>query len=289
MQNAILRASRKFLVPLILMSGFAATAASAADLGIVTTGPTTLTVGVAATFTHTATDYVFPLPPNVPEKIVSTGTSNLGALTSSGTGWTCGSGTCTRATAIAVNNSFPVVTVTVTPTAAGPFKICGTVSFTPNAATQPDQNAANNQHCVKGDVKPGSTKAPDVAIKKGISGTPQVPGTFHFVLATFNNGPGSVGSGGVKVVDTIDPNFAIGAINAPGWNCPSPSGQTVTCTYIGSPVGQSQPFPQIQIEVKPKKKGSYRNLAGITYFPPSGQSGETVLNNNSAAISFTVN
>ena len=285
---SIHHASRNFLVPLAIVAGLVTTAASAADLANNTGGPTTLTVGVPATFTMIAGINTLALPSNVPEKIDITTTANLGSLSATGPGWGTCTTTCNRMTAITAIAMFPTLTVTTTPTAAGPFKICGTISFVPNSSTLPDTFSGNDQSCVSGTVNPGA-KPPDVAIKKGINGTPHVPGTFHFVLATVNYGPGSVGSGGVKVVDTIDPNFSIGAINnLPNWNC-AVSGQTVTCTYIGPAVGASQPFPQISIEVKPQHKGNYKNTASITYYPPSGSPGETVLGNNSATIPVVVN
>lgn len=282
---------RNLILPMAVAANLFAGGAQAADLGIVATGPTLLTVGVASTFTLTVTDYVFPLPP-VQTKVVASGTANVGTPSQTGPApWSCTGTTCTRSTAIAVGSSFPATTVMVTPTAAGPFKVCGSVSFTPNASTQPDQNAANDQNCVQGQVKPGAPKPPDLAIKKSIVGTPAFPGSAIFILQPVNLGPGVVNAGQAKVTDNLDPaafSAPVIFLTSAGWNCGATVGLAVSCTNTTA-VNASTPFPQIKFQVKTRHKGSFKNKAGIAFLPAAGQSGETVLNNNSATIGFTIN
>ena len=291
MQNILGRASRKFMLPLIMAAGLATTAASAADLANNTGGPTTLTVGVPATFTMIGGINTLSLPANVPVKISITTTANLGSLSATGPGWGSCTTVCTRGTAITAIALYPTLTVTTTPTAPGPFKICGTISFVPNASTQPDMFHANDQSCVSGTVNPGALVPPDLAIKKSLVGTATFPGSATFVLAAFNLGPVVVNNGQAKITDSLDPGAFAGSVSfllSAGWNCSATVGLNISCLNNGGPQGVGA-FPQIKFTVKTKMKGNFKNQGKVTYLPASGHPAETVLGNNTATIPFTIN
>lgn len=292
MQNSPGRASRKFMLPLILAAGLAATGASAADLANNTGGPTTLTVGVPATFTMIVGINTLALPANVQKKIAITTSANLGSLSATGPGWGSCTTLCTRTSpAISAISLFPTLTVTVTPTAPGPFQICGTVSYVPNSSTTPDTFPNNDQSCVMGTVNPGAQVPPDLAIKKGLVGTATYPGTATFALGAFNQGPAVVNSGQVKITDSLNPAAFTGPVTfglSAGWNCSATVGLNISCINTGGPQGVGA-FPQIQFTVKTKKKGNFRNQGKVTYFPSGGQPAETALGNNTATIGFTIN
>lgn len=291
MQNIFGRASRKFMLPLIMAAGLATTAASAADLANNTGGPTTLTVGVPATFTMIAGINTLSLPANVPQKLVITTTANLGSLSATGPGWGSCTTVCTRSTAIAAIAMFPTLTVTTTPTAPGPFKICGTISYVPNPTTTADTFPNNDQSCVTGTVKPGAQVPPDLAIKKSLVGTATNPGSATFVLAAANQGPVVVNNGQAKITDSLDPGAFTGSVTfllSAGWNCSATVGLNISCLNNGGAQGVGA-FPQIRFTVKTKKKGNFKNQGTVTYIPSGGQPAETVLGNNTATIPFTIN
>ena len=292
MQNILRRASRKFMLPLVMAAGLAATAASAADLANNTGGPTTLTVGVPATFTMIAGINTQALPANVQKKIVITTSANLGSLSATGPGWGSCTTLCTRSsptiTAIAM---FPTLTVTTTPTAPGPFTICGTISFVPNTSTQPDTFPNNDQSCVNGTVNPGAQVPPDLAIKKGLVGTAIYPGLATFVLGAFNQGPVVVNNGEAKITDSLNPAAFTGPVTfllSAGWDCSGTVGLNISCFNNGGAQGVGA-FPQIKFTVKTAKKGNFKNQGKVTYIPSGGQPAETVLGNNTATIGFTIN
>lgn len=292
MQNSLGRASRKFMLPLIMAAGLATTAASAADLANNTGGPTTLTVGVPATFTMIAGINTLALPANVQKKIVITTSANLGSLSATGPGWGSCTTLCTRSSpAIAAIAMFPTLTVTTTPTAPGPFKICGTISYVPNSSTLPDTFPNNDQSCVTGTVNPGAQVPPDLAIKKGLVGTATYPGSATFVLGAFNQGPVVVNNGQAKITDSLDPGAFTGPVTfllSAGWNCSATVGLNISCLNNGGAQGVGA-FPQIKFTVKTKMKGNFKNQGEVTYIPSGGQPAETVLGNNTALIPFTIN
>lgn len=132
-----------------------------------------------------------------------------------------------------------------------------------------------------------SPHKPDLAIKKGIIGSPTNPGAAVFVINAFNQGPGAVNPGQAKITDNLDSTAfhpAVSFTTSSGWNCSATVNLAVSCTNTGT-IAPSSPFPQIKFQVKTKKKGSFRNQADIVYVP----GGETVLNNNSALIPFNIN
>lgn len=291
MRNSLGPASRNYIFPLILASGLAATAANAADLANNTGGPTTLTVGVPATFTMIAGINTLALPANVQKQMAISTTANLGVPSATGPGWGSCTTFCTRtAPAISAIAMFPTLTVTVTPTAAGPFKICGKISYVPNSSTPPDTFPNNDQSCVSGIVNPGQQPPPDLAIKKGLVGTATFPGSATFVLGAFNQGPTVVNNGQAKVTDSLDPSAFTGPVtflSTSGWNCSATVGLNISCVNNGGPQGVGA-FPQIKFKVKTKKKGNFKNQGKVTYVPSGGQPAETALGNNTATLPFTI-
>jgi len=292
MQNILGRASLKFMLPLITAASLATTPASAVDLANNTGGPTTLTVNVPQTFTMIAGINTQALPASVQKKIKITTSLNLGSLSATGSGWGSCTTVCARtAPIISAIASFPTLTVTVTPTAPGPFKICGTISFVPNPSTGPDTLPANDQSCVSGTVNPGALLPPDLAIKKALVGMPTFPGSATFRLTSFNGGPVVVNNSQAKITDSLDPGAFTGPVtflSSVGWNCSATVGLNISCLKTGGPQGVGT-FPLIIFTVKTKMKGNFKNQGKVTYIPSGGQPAETVLGNNTDLIAFTIN
>jgi len=284
--------SSQLILALLIAASFSTTEASAADLANNTGGPTTLTVGVPALFTMNAGINTLTLPANVQKKIVITTTTNLGTPAASGFGWVCVPATvCTRtAPAISAVSFFPPLDVVITPIASGPFKICGTISYIPNASVPPDMFPPNNKSCVSGIVNPVVSDPPNLRIKKQLIQA-TFPGMATFQIGVSNTTSVIVGSGQAKVTDSLDPGAFTALVPplpvSPGWNCSATVGLNVSCINI-IPQG-SGAFPPITLKAITKMKGNFKNKASVTYLPLPGQPAEINLIDNTILIPFTIN
>jgi uncharacterized repeat protein (TIGR01451 family) len=155
---------------------------------------------------------------------------------------------------------FPPINIHGTANAIGQFSNCATIQF--HGAIDP--NAANNTSCAPFVVAGHATI--DLGVKKSVASSPvPIGGPVTFTLTPFNNGPGTVGSGGVGAVVTDQvPAGVSPLITASGtnWNC-TVAGQNVTCTYVGPPVGPGQLLPKITIQGIAHTPGAWDNCAGI--------------------------
>jgi hypothetical protein len=180
--------------------------------------------------------------------------------------------------------------VGITPIASGPFQICGTISYIPNASVPPDMFPPNNKSCVSGIVKPVVSDPPNLRIKKQLIQA-TFPGTATFQIGVSNTTSVIVGSGQAKVTDSLDPN-AFTALVPPvpvslGWNCSATVGLSISCLNT-SPQGSGS-FPVITFQATTKTKGNFKNKASVTYFPLPGQPAEINLIDNTILIPFTIN
>lgn len=287
--------SSQLILALLIAASFSTTEASAADLANNTGGPTTLTVGVPASFTMNAGINTLTLPASVQKKILITTSPNLGGLSALGVLWNCITNVCTRTVpAISAGSFFPQLTVTTTPTVAGLFTICGTISYIPNPSVPPDTFPANNQSCVSGTVKPApSAFPPNLLIKKQLMPLypATFPGTATFQIGVANTTSVTVGPGQAKVIDNLDPGAFTALVPpvplSPGWNCGATMGLNVSCINIFPQA--SGAFPPITFKAITKMKGNFKNKASVTYLPLPGQPAETNLIDNTILIPFTIN
>ena len=291
MLNKSGRMSSQLILPLLIAVGFATTEASAADLANNTGGPTTLTVGVPALFTMNAGINTLALAANVQKKIVITKTANLGTPAASGLGWVCSSTVCTRTLpSIAATAMFPQLDVIITPIASGPFQICGTISYIPNAAHPPDMFPPNNKSCVSGIVKPVISSPPNLRIKKQQLNQATFPGMATFQIQASNTTSVIVGPNQAKITDNLDPSAFTVLVPpipvSPGWNCNATVGLNISCSNLSAQGSGS--FPAITFQAITKVKGNFKNQAKVTYIPLPGQPAETNLSDNIYLIPFTI-
>ena len=174
------------------------------DLAISKTHTGNFTQGQAgATYTISVSN-VGSAPTTGPVTVVDILPSGLTATALSGTGWTCtlSSLTCTRNDVLAVNASYPAVTLTVNVDANAPASVINTATVSGGG----DNSLANN---TSGDVTSVSTTAPAVTINQASSQTDPTnvsPINFTVIFSTsvtgFNSGGVIVGgtAGGTKSV-----------------------------------------------------------------------------------------
>ena len=86
----------------------------------------------------------------------------------------------------------------------------------------------------------------------------------NFQILVTNAGPSSVGGAqGVFVTDTLPAAFGgLVLASGTGWTC-SVSGLTVTCHYVGAPVGPGGNLPPISVTATAMKQGAYSNCASV--------------------------
>jgi uncharacterized repeat protein (TIGR01451 family) len=153
----------------------------------------------------------------------------------SGTGWTCqagpivgpGSFTCTSAGSLAVSNSqtFPPITLNVTPTAAG--TVVNTISASgggaPNTATASDTTV----------IAPPAVP-PTLTLQKSHNGDFTVGTTGTFLLVAGNTGTVAT-AGTITLTDTLPAGLTYAGATGTNWTCPAASSsQTITCTYTAA-------------------------------------------------------
>ena len=239
-------------------------------------GGGTYTAGQAATFTLGVTNaassnamsagvgltVIDTLPPNFVAPITASG-SAPGAWQCSVAGHVV---TCHYSGApVSPGANFPVITVTATAREAGRFSNCATAKL----EKVKESNTRDNRSCVQGEITPGGGTGGeskfDVGVRKSGPGSLVSGQTGTWTLSTINTGPSTVNSGsGVVVIDTLPANLTapITASGAPGWAC-TVSGQVVTCTYVGSPVGPGRPMPPITVTAVGGRVDGGRNCAWI--------------------------
>lgn len=128
--------------------------ASAADLSVTETGPSSMAHNTMGTFTiHAANGNAFILPSGVVATVGTSNSPNVIVLSVVGSGgWTCMGTSCTFAGGRPVNTPFPPINVVVKASGHGTYQVCAHISFVPNAGTQPDQNLSNNNGCANGHI-----------------------------------------------------------------------------------------------------------------------------------------
>jgi uncharacterized repeat protein (TIGR01451 family) len=219
-------------------------------------------------------------------KIVDTLPSGLSNITASGTNWTCGvtgqTVTCeySRTGPIKLAGQFLVSDVMVEATAntAGNFSNCTytqTILYDAHGpgpgfhlVAAPD--STNNQSCASYVV---AVPRIDVGINKSEAGNVKLGVSKTFTLSPRNLGPGTITTvTGVTVIETLPANFGSPITYTPvppappaPWNC-TVSGQTVTCTYVGSPAGLGF-LPPITVSATAIAAGTYSNCATISLSP----------------------
>ena len=259
-------AVRSILALLATGTVFYGVQAQAADLAVVTNGPGAITTGSTVVFTlHPRNAGPLTLATGIVTTVTDVLPNLFSQVTVNAPGWNCGASSglsvsCAWTAAVAANQILPVINVSAMANAPGNYVDCASISFVPNAGTQPDQVLGNNNSCVTGVITRKVELPHDVQLKKSGGGTVAVNGDVTFTLSTFNVGPGAIGPGDVTVKDPLMPGFTLVSVNATGWTCGPPQ---VTCTYNGSVAGGPNPFPPIILVLKATVPGNFTNHANV--------------------------
>jgi uncharacterized repeat protein (TIGR01451 family) len=208
-------------------------------------------------------------------------------------GWTCngpvtgpGNLVCT------FNGGFvpagTVTTVNLSGTAIGkppfpPFTNCATVGFG-NGAGVFDSNPDNNRDCVT--IEKPEPKH-DVKLEKTAGKV--VPGpvmnTTTFVIAVTNVGAALNGANNITVTDIVPAGMTFTSAVGTNWNCltlPATSGQTFTCTYIGTGlIASDATLGNITINANLSGNGPWENCADAALTASSGMTDADPTNNRS--------
>ena len=126
--------------------------------------------------------------------------------------------TCTRAT-YAAGASTTITLVVTAPAQAA--TLTNTVSV---ASTTSDPNLTNNTSS----VSTGVTASADLSVVKSGPATVVAGGSVSYSLVVAN--AGSVGCGGVSVVDTLPAGVTFVSASGTGWSCTNNGNVSVTCT-----------------------------------------------------------
>ena len=208
-------------------------------------------------------------------------------ITASGMNWNCTIAgqnvTCTYVgPPVGPGQLLPKITIQGRAQTPGNWENCAGIKATGAA----DTVAGDDKACTPF-VITGGPPTIDLGIKKSVNNSPvPVGGAVIFTLTPFNNGPGTVGTGGVGAVVTDTLPASIGPpITASGmnWNC-TIAGQNVTCTYVGPPVGPGQLLPKITIQGRAQMPGNWENCAGIK----ATGAADTVAGDDKACTPFVI-
>lgn len=212
--------------------------------------------------------HTFTLTENLPAGMV---------LVSTPSAWSCspGAGTVGAATVICTY----VSTVALNPTAFIQFDMtvgfdgkkepkytnCASVRVSDRDVPWPEINMDNNSDCEPVEVRP-TPRVADLKIDKEGQPPIMVGQSMTFVLGVTNKGPDSVNaSSGITVTDVLPGLFSPPVtVTAPDWNCPPPTGLSISCTYIGSGVfGPGDDLPPITVSAVATSAGQTENCAQV--------------------------
>lgn len=151
-----------------------------------------------------------------------------------GTGWTCSTATCTRQDALAPDQTFPQITVTVNVAVDAPASVANSATVSGGGDADTTNNTAIDATVIRG---------PDLRITKTHSQN-FLPGQqgAQYVIAVANGGS-SPSRGTVTVTDTLPAGLSLVAMSGNGWNCV----QTVCTRADALAAGGS--YPQINVSV----------------------------------------
>lgn len=217
-----------------------------ANFGSGQSGTYTITVGNAGNLASqgnvTVTD---PLP------------AGLTATAVNAAGWNCSatptvSLTCTRSDSLAVGQSYPPITMTVS--------INTNSTFINNAATVTgggDSNAHSSNDFVN--ITPGT--GPLLAISKSHVGTFVLGQSGIYNIVVSNTGSAAT-TGTVEMSDFIPFSLTATSVTAPGWNCSQLPTQSLSC-FRSNSLAPGASYPTISVTVNVTTAGTITNFASV--------------------------
>jgi len=219
-----------------------------------------------------------------PFSVIDTLPAGLGAISWSGTGWTCSLATttltCARtnpADTLASGSSFPVITLTAAVPAETPDGATMTNSASVTSSTY-DPNHVNNTDAVTNTV----ARSVDLGIDKHSSGTVTAGTDTSYTLDVTNHGP-SDSEGPIVVTDNLPAGTSLVSATGTGWTCGA-SGRTLTCTRTaGLANGAAAPQITVVVHVQSDTSGSLTNTASV-----KGPEADPTPGNNTSSVTDPV-
>lgn len=211
--------------------------------------------------------------------------SELGAISWSGTGWTCNLATttltCERTDStdtLASGASFPAITIV----AAVPSDTKDGVSLSNTAtvgASTYDPKPDNNSSTVTTSVG----RSADLGIVKHTSGTITAGTDATYTLDVTNHGP-SDSVGPIVVTDALPDGTTFVSASGTGWDC-ADAGQVLTCTHAdGLANGEAAGQITVTVQVAADATGKLTNSATV-----SGPETDPKPSNNTDSVTDPVN
>jgi uncharacterized repeat protein (TIGR01451 family) len=190
--------------------------------------------------------------------VTETPPDGLTVTAMTGTGWTCGTTTCTRSDALPANQSYAAITVSVNVWATAPLSLVNVAAVSGGGDTSPANNTATDRTSV--DVPTGV--GPDLGLVKSHAGTlvqGQIGATYTLVVTNAGDAPTT---DLVSVVDTLPAGLTATAMAGSGWTCVL---ATLTCTRSDAlPPGASYPPITLTVNVASNASGSLLNSASVS-------------------------
>ncbi len=228
---------------------------NAPDLTIAKTHTGTFTVGTPTNYTisvknsgSSPTSGLVTMTDVQPAGLTFTGAS--------GTGWSCSGTTtiqCTRSDALAAGASYPNITLSVTPSAAG--MVTNTASVAGGGESNTGNDSSSDPVTVLGVVDLTVTKSHTGNFTMGVNGV--------YTLAVSNAG-GAPTAGTVTLADVLPAGLGFVSATGSNWNCGFATG-TVTCARTNViNAGNSAPAITLTVSVAAAAVPSVTNTASVS-------------------------
>ena len=169
-----------------------------------------------------------------------------------GTGWNCGSGSCSRSDSLAPGGAYPPITVTVNVASTTPSQLSNSVLV----------SGGGSLSSAAVDVTAVSSYAPQAALSVAISytGTFSQGETGATYIVTVSNAAGvGPSSGTVSVTETMPAGLSLVSMAGSGWTC---GGNTCTRSDPLAP-GASYPAITVTVNVAGNAPASLTNQATV--------------------------
>jgi uncharacterized repeat protein (TIGR01451 family) len=223
-------------------------------------------------------------PTNATVTVTDTLPAGLTLSSLFGSGWFCNfsTATCTRNDVLAVNASYPPITVSVNVAGNAPASVTNTAKVSGGGDITPGNNIASDPTTIN--------PAPDLTITKSHTPDPFIVGqTGSYTLTVKNIGSGAT-SGAVTVNDFLPFGLTATAITGTGWGCSAPPTTFITCTR-SDVLAATSSYPAITVTVSVNGGGpavtNTANVSGGGEFNTSNDSANDPTNISAPVLAIT--
>ena len=156
--------------------------------------------------------------------------SGLTLVSLSGSGWSCGTTTCTTSAVQVAGGSYPNITATFNVSASASSSLTNTATVSGGGESNTGNNSASDPTTITG----AGSGAPDLSITKSHSGNfTQGQNGATYTIGVSNAGNAST-SGTVTVTDSVPSGLTLVSMSGSGWTCASNSCTNSTALAAGN-------------------------------------------------------